>query len=168
MLRSALALFIVAAVGSGCAPGCSSSATFSGRTYSVFANPVSFEIENGVLTEAPDFYSYDLPANGSSNWTFAWGGSDTGPVDITIDGTTYSGNGEWDTVECGHLLLDFEGTFETEDGARHVFSAAGNLTIWQDKLAGLLIWNESFTLPGDETGSWRGSSHLDGTLVSGV
>lgn len=168
MTRSLPALLVLAAIGQGCAPGCSSSSSFTGRTYQIFANPVSYNIENGAINDAPDFFGYEIPGNGTHQWSFRWGNTDVGPVDITINGVTFAGQGDWDTTECGHLILDFEGTIEgDETGARHVFNAAANLTVWQDKLGGLLIWNETFTLPDGETGTWRSTSHLDGTLTSG-
>jgi hypothetical protein len=169
-MRTALTSLVLGAVfGSGCTGQCSAAALFSGRTYDIFANPVSYTLDNPSLTDSPNFYSYTVPSNGTSAWTFQWGATANGPVDVGIDGQSFAGNGEWDEVECGHALLDFEGTYVDEaTETRHTFKAKANLTIWQDKLGGLLVWNESFEMPDGETGTWTGSSHLDGVLISGI
>ena len=169
-MRVALPFFmLVPLMGSGCTAQCSAATLLGGRAYEIFANPVSFTIDNAALTDSPDFYSYTAPNNGISTWTFKWGGSNIGPIDVIIDGQTFAGTGDWDEVECGHAILDFEGTYVHEaTQARHTFSAGANLTVWQDKIGGLLIWNEAWELENGESGTWKGSSHLDGTLTSGV
>jgi len=164
-----LILLIGAAMSSGCAPDCGPAAQIAGNTYEVFTHPVSASGENlDRLTAPPDFSSYSVPVNGEGSWSFAFGNADVGPVAITIDGQSFDGQGVWDAVECGHFTVeDVGGEYAAADGSTHTFSAAMSIVVFGEQLEGLVQWNESWTLAGGETGTYRSTAQMRGVRVQG-
>ena len=169
MRNATLTLALLAPVlAAGCVAPCASPASLSDRSYRVFTNSVTMQNDNVAFNAPPTFYSYTTPANGAARWTFDWGNTPDGPVDVIIDGQRFEGTGEWNERECGHATIDFEGNyFDEASGVEHRFNAAAAITIWQDELGGLLIWNETWTAPDGGTGSFRTNANMHGVLAGG-
>lgn len=165
-----IAVLLVPAL-SGCAPDCGAVNQFNTLTYRVFANPFEYTNDNPVFLEGPEFWSYGTPANGVSQWNFAWTGAAVGPVTVTIDGQTFEGTGELDEVECGQALVTFNGLYvDDANNVEHNFNASMSMTLWSEQGGGLmgayLIWKESWTHPSSENGTFTANAHLTGELVS--
>ena len=147
---------------SGCSGQCGAGNQLNGQTFRVFANPVSWTNDNPAYTSGPDFYSYGAFANGVYTWSFKWGNADIGPVDVTVDGATFSAReGDWDPLECGHLIIDeMNGSYVDTAGVEHNFSADLSLTVFDGELGGLMVWAESWNAPDGESGAFRSTSHM--------
>lgn len=130
----------------GCTETCDAPRVLDGRTYEVFGNLVRFDsIGVGVPPE-------DYPVNGSSRWTLAWGASDDGPVDVTIDDQPQSAIGSWNPTTCNTFDLAIDGVYTSPGGVRHVFSTSGEYLFYDDVLEGELTWSDRWTF-GESSGS---------------
>jgi len=165
----AAACLFVSSVGSGCAADCGPAGQIAGNTYAVFTHPLTATGSNiERLTAPPDFASYGVPVNGESSWTFAFGGSDVGPVSVTIDGQPFDGQGFWDAIECGNFTVeDVSGAYMSSDGTEHDFNADFSLVVFGDQLEGLAQWNEAWTLANGDSGTYRSTAQMRGVLVGG-
>lgn len=168
-------LFLAALVSlpalSGCTTDCGPVSKFNTLTYRVFANPVEFTNDNPEFLAGPDFWSYGTPANGVSEWNFAWTAAASGPVTVTIDGQSFEGTGELDEIECGQALVTFQGVYvDDANSVDHTFNASMSMTLWAEQGGGqmgaYLIWKESWSHPSSEAGQFTSNSHLTGELIS--
>ena len=129
-----LALPLLAA----CKAECDPPSTLSGLTWTVFGNLVTWESTGPVNPPDP------FPVNGTTTWTFAWGGQAEGPVTVTIDGQVFDGAGDWGTEReaCGTFGLVLDGIWTSSGGVRHVFETSGDLLFYDDVLEGSLTWSD--------------------------
>jgi len=155
MRVSSAGLVVCFAVSPGCVAECEGGDSVRAKAFAVDTTFLSIRGD-----EAPVLIAQGSPANGSHVWEMDWA-SDSGPVDVYIDGQRFDGTGEWDAVECSRFNLSFGGTYEDEGGARHAFTARGNFLFYAGQLDGRFEYVESWSLDG-ETGVLRGDIQARG------
>ena len=79
--------------------------------------------------ETPAVVAQGSPANGQHIWEMDWA-SETGPVDVYIDGQRFEGTGSG-TPRSGRFNMSFGGTYEDDVGGKHAFTARGNFLFYR-------------------------------------
>lgn len=158
-LLTILALAAAAPLAAGCAENCGPPQQLNDRTFEVFTNAISWEIENEAW-----FPGESSPANGTHEWKFEWSSpSASAPVTVYTDGQAFEGEGTWDEQECGTFFATWSGIYEAGDGATHAFAAASLFLTWPGSLVGFLDWDETWRAPNGEVGSYSAEAQMRGT-----
>jgi len=144
----------------GCSDVCGTPDQLNGRAFEVFATPRTFDI-GGDETEFP---AETTPANGPVEIGFEWASPlPTSPLVITFDGQpSDEGTGQWSQVNCGNFTARWGGTYLAEDGAEHVYVAAGYFVQYDDQLEGFIDWSENWQAPSGRQGSYSSDVLLRG------
>jgi hypothetical protein len=150
-----LLVFGAASGGAGCSETCPPPTSIAERTWTVFVNPVTWEIDN-----EEGFPAETSPANGEHEMNVAWPNNDLeGPITVTIDGQVFEGRGRWNDVECGQFSIGFNGRYEAE-GNVHAFSASALLVTWESNVDGFLDWQETWQSAEGVVGSYSTQAQL--------
>jgi len=146
MHRIALAAFAFAPL-SGCANPCSGPTQIAGIVYSGFSTVRTFGSASDSEEEIGEFPVYETPANGAHTWEFRWGGANTGPLVMVVDGQEFDGTGSWDLVDCGTFTVDVpEQPYIDDEGNVHEFTTSGLFMAFGPRLEGSLYWQESWSI----------------------
>ena len=158
MRVSSAGLVLCLAATPGCVSECEGSEAVKGKAFSVDTNFLDIRRD-----DAPVEIVQGSPANGRHVWEMDWA-SDSGPVDVYIDGQPFNGTGEWDELECSRFNMSFGGTYEDDGGAKHAFTARGSFLFYAGQLEGRFEYVESWSADG-ETGVLRGDIQARGQRV---
>ncbi len=157
-MRGAFFLASFLLLSPGCASECAPASQMDGQVYRVFGSFLSVDSRKTDLDAVEA-----SPVNGEANWQFAWT-SEAGAITVFIDGQSFEGVGEWDLVECGMFTTSFEGTYESDAGSRHSFSASGDFLTHDETLEGWVSWIETWQA-GELVGRITGQAQLRGERV---
>jgi hypothetical protein len=154
-MRATLLLLTPLLVCPSCVSDCGPAGQISGRVYRVWGSFLTVDSRRTVV-EA----THGSPANGRADWEFAFS-ADSGPVTVIIDQQPFDGTGEWDPLECGSFQVRWDGEYIDDAGIIHLFEANGDFVVYEDRLDGIVGWNETWNMAG-ETGRFNGRTQLTG------
>ncbi|MCB9675857.1 MAG: hypothetical protein H6737_12115 [Alphaproteobacteria bacterium] len=130
---------LVAFACGACNPNCGLPTVLDGVRFEAFGNVIDYTIGDSGAPPG------QILVNGYTDLEFEWNAVIEGPIVVRIDDQPFDGEGQWNQQECGNFTVSFAGTFQSQDGSEHNFTAAANFLMYDILIEGSMAYNETWT-----------------------